>query len=79
MGKVPPVSVKPVPAIAAEFTVTGEVPVDVSVRVCICAEFTATLPKSRLVVLTDSPPPFAPCPCIAIWPIEAELASIIVI
>jgi hypothetical protein len=79
MGKVPPVSVKAVPAMAAEFTVTDEVPVDVSVRVCICAEFTATLPKSRLAVLTDRSPPFAPCPCIAIWPIAFELASIIVI
>ena len=66
MGKVPPINVKPVPATAAEFTVTGEVPVDVRVRVCICAELTATLPKSTLALLTDRSPPFAPCPCIAI-------------
>jgi hypothetical protein len=32
----------------AEFTVTGEVPVDVSVNVCVVAVFTATLPKLRL-------------------------------
>jgi hypothetical protein len=79
IGKVPLVSVKPVPAIAAEFTVTGEVPFDVSVRVSICVEFTVTLPKSRVEALNDSPPPFAPCPCMAIWPMEFELASIIVI
>jgi hypothetical protein len=38
--------------IAAEFTVTGEVPVDVSVKVCVVAVFTVTLPKLRLPALT---------------------------
>jgi hypothetical protein len=38
--------------IAAEFTVTGDVPVDVSVNVCVAAVFTATLPKLRLPALT---------------------------
>jgi hypothetical protein len=38
--------------IAAEFTVTGEVPVDVSVNVCVDPVFTATLPKLRVVALT---------------------------
>jgi hypothetical protein len=31
-GKLPPTIAKPVPVIAAEFTVTGEVPVEVSVN-----------------------------------------------
>jgi len=44
--------VKPVPLIAAEFTVTGAVPVDVSVSDCVVAVFTVTLPKLRLVALT---------------------------
>jgi hypothetical protein len=37
--------------IAAEFTVTGDVPVDVSVNVCVVAVFTVTLPKLRLPAL----------------------------
>jgi hypothetical protein len=51
MGKVPPTMVKPVPEIAAEFTVTGEVPVEVRVKACVVAEFTVTLPKFRLGAL----------------------------
>ena len=43
---------KPVPVIAAEFTVTGDVPVDVSVNDCVVAVFTVTLPKLRLPGLT---------------------------
>ena len=42
------------PVIVAEFTVTGEVPVEVSVRYCVAAVFTVTLPKLRLAALTDS-------------------------
>jgi hypothetical protein len=38
--------------IAAEFTVTGDVPLDVSVNDCVAAVFTVTLPKLRLVALT---------------------------
>ena len=38
--------------IAAEFTVTGDVPVDVSVNDCVVAVFTVTLPKLRLPALT---------------------------
>ena len=45
---------KPVPAIAAELTVTGEVPVEVSTRESDLAVFTVTLPKARLVELTVS-------------------------
>src|SRR5277367_6787290 len=51
-GKLPPTTVKPVPVIAAEFTVTGEVPVDVSVKDCVVAVFTVTSPKLRLAALT---------------------------
>jgi hypothetical protein len=40
--------------IAAAFTVTGEVPVDVRVSDCVVAEFTVTLPKLRLAALTDN-------------------------
>jgi hypothetical protein len=37
---------------AAEFTVTGDVPDDVSVRDCVVVVFTVTLPKLKLVALT---------------------------
>ena len=36
----------------AEFTVTGDVPVEVSVKDCVVDVFTVTLPKLRLVALT---------------------------
>jgi hypothetical protein len=51
-GKLPPTIVKPVPVIAAELTVTGAVPVDVSVSDCVVAVFTVTLPKLKVAVLT---------------------------
>jgi hypothetical protein len=38
--------------IAVEFTVTGDVPVEVSVNDWVVAVFTVTLPKLRLAVLT---------------------------
>jgi hypothetical protein len=44
--------VKPEPVIAAEFTVTGAVPIDVRVNDCVVAAFTVTLPKDRLGALT---------------------------
>ena len=43
---------KPAPVIAAEFTVTGEVPVDVNVSDCVVAVFTVTLPKLKVAALT---------------------------
>ena len=46
--------VKAAPLIEAELTVTAEVPVDVSVTDCVAGEFTVTLPKLKLAVLTDS-------------------------
>jgi hypothetical protein len=44
--------VNPAPVIAAEFTVTDAVPVDVSVNDCVVAVFTVTLPKLKLAALT---------------------------
>jgi hypothetical protein len=38
--------------IAAEFTVTDEVPVEVNVKDCVIAVFTVALPKFRLAALT---------------------------
>jgi hypothetical protein len=40
--------------IAAELTVTGAVPVDVSVNDCVVAVFTVTLPKLKVAALTVS-------------------------
>jgi hypothetical protein len=51
-GKLLPTVVKPTPVIAAELTVNGDVPVDVSVNDCVVAVFRVTLPKLRLVALT---------------------------
>jgi hypothetical protein len=42
----------PAPVIAAEFTVTGAVPVDVNVSDCVVAVFTVTLPKLKVAALT---------------------------
>jgi hypothetical protein len=65
-GKPPPMIVKPAPLIAAEFTVTEDVPVDVSVNDCVVAVFTVTLPKFRLDALTVNCAALCedPCPCI---------------
>jgi hypothetical protein len=41
-----------VPEIEAELTVTGAVPVDVSVNDCVVAVFTVTFAKFRLAALT---------------------------
>ena len=51
-GRLPPTMVKLAPVMVAEFTVTGDVPVDVSVSDCIVAVFTATLPKLSVAALT---------------------------
>ena len=40
--------------IAAEFTVTADVPVEVNVNDCVVDVFTVTLPKLRLAALTDN-------------------------
>jgi hypothetical protein len=44
--------VNPTPVIAAEFTFTGEIPVDVSVNDSVVTVYTVTLPKLRVVTLT---------------------------
>jgi hypothetical protein len=46
--------VKPAPVIETEFTVTGDVPVDVNVSVSVVAVFNMTLPKLRVVALAAS-------------------------
>jgi hypothetical protein len=51
-GRLPPMMANPAPVIAAELTVTGEVPVEVNVNDCVVAVLTVTLPKPRLVALT---------------------------
>ena len=51
-GKLPATMVKPAPAIEAEFTVTAEVPDDVSITKPVAGEFTVTLPKLRAGVLS---------------------------
>jgi hypothetical protein len=53
-GRLPPTMEKPAPVIAAEFTVTGEVPVEVKVKACVVAVFVVTLPKLRLAALAVS-------------------------
>jgi hypothetical protein len=50
-GKVAPETEKPVPLIPAEVTVTGAVPVEDRVTVCVAGEFCITLPKAMLVAL----------------------------
>ena len=52
VGTLPPTIVKPAPVIAAELTVTGAVPVDVSVNDWVVAVFTVTLPKLKVAALT---------------------------
>jgi hypothetical protein len=51
-GKLPETMVKPAPEIEAEFTVTAEVPDDVSVTEPVAEEFTVTLPKLRAEALS---------------------------
>jgi hypothetical protein len=46
--------VKPVPVAATDVTVTGAVPVDVSVNDCVDGVFNVTPPKLRLEALTAS-------------------------
>jgi hypothetical protein len=51
-GKVAPEIENPAPETAAELIVTAAVPVDESVIDCEAVEFTARLPKLRVVALT---------------------------
>ncbi len=51
---------KPVPVTEAELTVTGAVPVEESLRVCVAGVFSATLPNATLVVLMLNSGAYAP-------------------
>ena len=51
-GKLDPDIENPVPVTIAEFTVTGAVPLDVRVIVCVVLEFKLTEPNGMLVALT---------------------------
>jgi hypothetical protein len=53
-GKLAPDIVNPAPLIAPSLTITGAVPVELSVTVCVADEFTCTLPNVRLLALTLS-------------------------
>jgi hypothetical protein len=73
-GNVPPMRVKPAPEMAAEFTVTADVPVEVSVSVSDVAVLTLSLPKFRLDVLivswgVDAPVPVPLRPTAAVLPV----------
>lgn len=50
-GNVTPETEKPVPLTLAALTVTGAVPVEDRVTVCVAGEFCITLPKAMLVAL----------------------------
>ena len=51
-GKLDPDIENPVPVTTAEFTVTGAVPLEVRVTVCVVLEFKLTAPNGMLVALT---------------------------
>jgi hypothetical protein len=51
-GKLPPMMEKPAPVMAAELTVTAELPDEVSVNDSVAEEASATLPKLNDVALT---------------------------
>src|SRR5262249_28847861 len=80
VGRPPPTRENPVPFIVAELIVTGDVPADVRVNVCIADEPTVTPPKSSLLVFTDicavSCDGLWPRPCIESCVIGFEVASI---
>lgn len=59
-GRPPPAIEKPVPVSDAALTVTGIVPVEESTSGCVIAEFTGTLPKATLDVLTPKTAVAAP-------------------
>jgi hypothetical protein len=59
-GKVIPETEKPVPVIDAALTVTGELPVAVSVTDCAAVELATIPPNGTLVALTLSAPAAVP-------------------
>src|SRR5271155_268095 len=68
-GRLPLTMVKPAPVIESEFTVTAEVPDDVSVTEAFADEFTVTLPKLRVEALSVN------CGFAAPVPLKATIAA----
>jgi len=68
-GKVAPDIVKPVPANAAELTVTGAVPLEVKVTGWVEGVFTVTLPKVRVPALSVS------CGLAAVVPVPSRFTT----
>src|SRR5438270_886332 len=73
---------KPAPVIAAEFTISGDVPVDVSVNDCLVAVFTVTLPKLTPPALTVNSGlcaavPVPPRATTAVQPVDELLSMVI--
>ena len=58
-GKAAPVRLKPAPVTVAEFTVTADVPEELSVMDCVAVVLRVTLPKLILLVLMFSVGPLA--------------------
>jgi len=79
IGKLPPTTENPVPDAVAELIVNVEVPVDFTETVCAADEFTATLPKLRLVVPSvNCGFDVAPVPLsatVAVFPLDELLAT----
>ena len=73
-GRLAPTIVKAAPLIEAELTVTAELPVEVSVTDCAVGEFTVTLPKLKLAVLTVSCGFVSDGPVVAPTPLRATTA-----
>lgn len=71
IGKVAPNTVNPVPLTAAELTVSGAVPVEVTVNGSVELDPIATLPKLRLVVLIPS------CVVVAATPVLLRLILVV--
>ena len=65
---------KPAPVTAAEFTVTGEVPVDASVNDCVVVVLTVTLPKLKLAALTVSCCPVVEFP---VTPVPTKFTTVV--
>ena len=63
---VPP-TVNPAPLTIAELTVTGAVPVDVSVNDCVAPVFTVTLPKREDASATPAGTPYTPAEDAPMW------------
>ncbi len=70
-GNVAPDMVKPVPVNAAEFIVTGAVPLEVNVTGWVDAVFTVTLPNIRVAALS------ANCGLVAVVPVPLRFTTVV--